>query len=60
MEVLVYRNKHQGKTVDYSSMVGHTYEVAHETKTTYVLRSNEKYPKFVTTVPKRDCKKIKV
>lgn len=58
MEVLVYRNKHQGKNVDYSSMVGKTFEVANETKTTYILRSNEKYRKFVTVVPKRDCKKL--
>ena len=59
MEALVYRNKHQGKQVDYSSMVGKTFEVASETKTTYRLRSNKKYPKFVTTVPKRDCKLVK-
>lgn len=55
MNVLIHRNKHQGKTVDYSSLVGKVCLVFKETKSTYVVHSNEQYS-FVTTIPKKDCR----
>ena len=55
IHVKVIGTKRMGKRVNYSDMVGKVFKLFKETKTTYVLYSNENYS-FVTTVSKSDCK----
>jgi len=57
MNILVYRNDHQTKSVDYSSMVGDVFELFIETKSHFVVFSNKDY-RFTTKVSKRDCRKV--